>query len=293
MNEDRIKRISMQNIVQLQLTENKIYALSASGNIYVFAAKAIDQRKAVGAPTPSSDSWWSTGWLWGEEETIDFAQLHVNDSLNWKEKYVSQMLFQSVALTCIARFTSIAAGQDHLLALTSKGRAFGHPVTKKANAYGQLGFQKISVTDPASLKTGHNTHFHVDLVPKSLRDPFLKASRSIRAAPDTQPAQSDELSALDDTSVRFCPFVYEIPVLRGVDLSQIAAGARSSFARTPSGRVLGWGANEYGQLGLGANVALDTITIPTEVVLWRAVPNNVHTSCTDVTAGPYSLHSLC
>jgi hypothetical protein len=36
------------------------------------------------------------------------------------------------------------------------------------------------------------------------------------------------------------------PALRGVKVVQIAAGARSSFVRTDTGRVLGWGANDYG-----------------------------------------------
>ncbi|KAF6764701.1 regulator of chromosome condensation 1/beta-lactamase-inhibitor protein II [Ephemerocybe angulata] len=262
------RTLTGKNIIQLQLTDDKVYALSASGQIYVFAAKAKDQPKPVGAPIPSSDSWWGTGWLWGEDQTIDFAQLTPNDKLNRREK-----------------FTSIAAGQNHLLALTSKGRTFGHPINKLANAYGQLGFQSFSVPDPAALLTGTNTHLHVDLVPKSLHDPYMKASRSMRVTIDAEPDVQQDLGGLNDKSVRFCPFIYEIPVLQGIQIAQVAAGARSSFARTPSGRVLGWGANEYGQLGLGANVALDTITVPTEVILWRATPNSVESTCTDVKAG--------
>lgn len=39
------------------------------------------------------------------------------------------------------------------------------------------------------------------------------------------------------------------------------------------------------QIGLGGNVTLDTITVPTEVVLWRGVPSNTRTQCIDLNAG--------
>ncbi|KAH6896476.1 regulator of chromosome condensation 1/beta-lactamase-inhibitor protein II [Coprinopsis sp. MPI-PUGE-AT-0042] len=258
-----------KNIVQLQLTEDKVFALSASGHIYVFASRASKQALAPGTPTPSSDSWWGTGWLWGEEETIDFVKLQSHEKLHRNEK-----------------FTQIAAGQNHLLARTTKGRAFAHPINKKANQNGQLGFRKVTVPDPTPHLTGHkDASLTVELVPKSLADPFAKASRSARLVTASPGSTTDDLVRVDDASIRFCPFIYELPVLREVEVAQVAAGARSSFARTPTGRVLAWGANEYGQLGLGGNVTLDTIIVPTEVVLWRATRGNVITTCTDVSAG--------
>jgi len=39
------------------------------------------------------------------------------------------------------------------------------------------------------------------------------------------------------------------------------------------------------QLGLGSNVTLDTIIVPTEVVLWRFVPGSTESKCLDVKAG--------
>jgi hypothetical protein len=38
--------------------------------------------------------------------------------------------------------------------------------------------------------------------------------------------------------------LYEIPVLEGLKVDQIAAGANSSYVRV-GGKVLGFGANEY------------------------------------------------
>lgn len=200
---------------------------------------------------------------------IDFAQLTPNEPFGWREK-----------------FTSIAAGKDHLLALTSTGRTFAHPVTKQANSYGQLGFQKFAVPDPtAGIIGSPGSHLHITLTPKSISDPNWKASRSMRVVSDNEKLGDEDLAAINDKCIRFCPFIYEIPALRGVPVEQIAAGARTSFVRTPSGRVLGWGANEFGQLGLGDKVTMDTITIPTEVILWRAVSRDLDTNCTDMAAG--------
>jgi len=70
-----------------------------------------------------------------------------------------------------------------------------------------------------------------------------------------------------------------------VNVDQIAAGKRNSFIKTTNGRVLGWGANEYGQIGLGKSVTLETIMRPTEVVLWRSVPKDVVSKCAGISAG--------
>jgi len=79
--------------------------------------------------------------------------------------------------------------------------------------------------------------------------------------------------------------LFEIPALNEIRISQIATGSRTSFARTPDGRVLGWGANEFGQIGLGENVTLSVITVPTEVVLWRDTSKGTRTTCTDIQTG--------
>ncbi|KAF9009392.1 regulator of chromosome condensation 1/beta-lactamase-inhibitor protein II [Cyathus striatus] len=256
-----------QNIVQLQATELKLYALSASGRIYVLAANEKAQELSASTPTPSSDSWWSTGWLWGEDEAVGFAEVHPKEALFWNEKIVQ-----------------ISAGENHLLALTSKGRAYAHPVNKNANEYGQLGFRKIDISEPhAPLVSA--AQFQVELVPKSVRDPYSKASRAARLTTSEPTPTSNILSAIDDISVHFCPILFEIPVLRGVNIMQLAAGRKTSFARTSAGRVLGWGANEYGQIGLGSNVNLDTIVVPTEVTLWKTNTLETRSACTNVTAG--------
>jgi hypothetical protein len=84
----------------------------------------------------------------------------------------------------------------------------------------------------------------VELIPKSLADPYANASRAARATPTT--FTSGNLADIDDRDIRFCPKLFEVPVLRGVEAAQIAAGSRTSFLRTKTGRVLAWGANDFG-----------------------------------------------
>ena len=43
------------------------------------------------------------------------------------------------------------------------------------------------------------------------------------------------------------------------------------------------------QIGLGANTTADTVTIPTEVVLWQILPKNTRSKCLDITARTYRL----
>ncbi|KAI0933928.1 hypothetical protein AcW1_005616 [Taiwanofungus camphoratus] len=262
-----------KNIVGIQVTPSRVFALSASGHIYTLSSSASQQTLPAGTPTPSSSPWWGTGWLWGEEEEIDFTEIRPNEKLAWGEKFVS-----------------IAAGSDHLLALTSTGRTFAHPISLKANTHGQLGFRKFDVPAPASSTYPHLPHGHtrvpVELTPTAIADPYSKASPAVRPLASLPESQDAILFAsLDDRDIRFSDKLFEVPALRGVEIDQIAAGGRSSFAKTTTGRVLGWGANEFGQIGLGSQVTLDTITVPTEVILWRSTPGDMRTTCLDIYAG--------
>ncbi|KAL1748127.1 regulator of chromosome condensation 1/beta-lactamase-inhibitor protein II [Schizophyllum fasciatum] len=240
-----------KNIVQLQLTDSRVFALSSSGKVYVLPSTAAKQALPSPAPRPS----WLGSQLWGDATTVDFEELAPRQALKRGEK-----------------FTSIAAGDDHLLALTSQGRTFAHPITKKANACGQLGFRRFDVADPAN----PSQSMQVELKARSPNATLLQGSG---------PAASENLATFDDADIRWCPYLFEVPALRGIEMAGIAAGKRSSFARTRDGRVLAWGANEAGQLGLGRTVNLDVVTVPTEVILWAATPQRTRTKCLDVAAG--------
>jgi hypothetical protein len=148
------------------------------------------------------------------------------------------------------RITSIAAGRDHLLALTSSGRTFMHPITKNANSHGQLGFRKFDTPDPSSATSA--SRLHVELTPRAVADPYARSSRYARtSSPPSASAGgllpvSENLVDVDDRNLKFSDRFFEVPALRGVKVVQIAACVRSSFVRTDTGRVLGWGANDYG-----------------------------------------------
>ncbi|THH13845.1 hypothetical protein EW146_g6425 [Bondarzewia mesenterica] len=267
--------LSGKNITRLQVTGSRVFALSASGKIYVLSAQAERQGLPSGVPSPSSSPWWGTGWLWGEDGNIDFAEIVPAHALAWGEKFVS-----------------IAAGRDHLLALTSSGRTFAHPITKSANTHGQLGFRKFDIPNPYVAVHTPSSRIHVELTPKAVTDPLGQGSRfsrlSLLSSPPSNsnsPHTSEDLAGVDDKNIRFCDRLFEIPSMKSVKVNQIAAGGRSSYVRTDTGRVLGWGANEHGQIGLGGNVVLDTISVPTEVVLWRSTPGGTMTKCVDMRAG--------
>ncbi|KIP09277.1 hypothetical protein PHLGIDRAFT_23026 [Phlebiopsis gigantea 11061_1 CR5-6] len=252
-----------KNIARVQTTPDRVFCLSTSGHIYALSSRQADQQLAPGQPTPASTPWWGTGWLWGEEENVDFAQIAPSEKLGRGE-----------------RFVSISAGRDHLLALTNNGRTFAHPINLKANDYGQLGLRRVDVPNLSAAAAAH-ARTQLELTPRSVADPYARSTPAVRRTPEASPATP----AVDDSSIRFSDRLFELPALKGVQVGQIATGARTSFARTTQGRVLGWGANEFGQIGLGGNVTIEAITVPTEVVLWRSTPATMRTTCLDVSAG--------
>ncbi|KAI0797823.1 RCC1/BLIP-II [Abortiporus biennis] len=259
-----------KNIVKLQATPSRVFALSASGRIYALSSSSAKQELPAGVPTPSSDSWWGTGWMWGEEENVDFAEITPSEKLGWNEKFVK-----------------ISAGNDHLLALTSSGRTFAHPINLHANSHGQLGFRKFDIPDH-STPLNHSRRT-IELIPKFVKDPYAKSTPAIRKVSSSESSEStistQQDDKLDDSNIHFSDKLFEVPALKEVKADSIVTGSRSSFVKTPNGKVLGWGANEFGQIGLGGNVSLDSITVPTEVILWRSTPLATRTTCLDIFAG--------
>jgi hypothetical protein len=111
-----------------------------------------------------------------------------------------------------------------------------------ANSHGQLGFRKIDIPSGSASKS----RVPIELIPNSVADPYAKASPSIRPNLSSQQPGYEHLAKVDDENITFCDQLFEVPALKNIKVSQIAAGGRSSYARTAAGRVLGWGANEYG-----------------------------------------------
>jgi alpha-tubulin suppressor-like RCC1 family protein len=190
--------------------------------------------------------------LWGDrtaDQTVDFDEVKTNVPLAWRERYSKMMSFRTTLNpNKLTRFVSISAGNDHLLALTSKGRTFVHPISRNANTHGQLGLHRmIHVLQPGLHPD--KARVEVDLIPKSVKDPYALSSPAIRDQRQSKQQnvspEDGTLSSIDDSDIRFCDTLYEMPSLAGVSIAQVVAGARTSFARTENGRVLGWGANEH------------------------------------------------
>ncbi len=152
------------------------------------------------------------------------------------------------------KWASVSTGTHHLLAVTNKGRTFSLPLSPAGNSHRQLGTRQVFET------------------------PFPVPSSSASAIPLSAqlPPESD---------VRFATVLTEIPALKGLQVAQVASSDRTSFARTPNGKVVGWGANESGQIGLGANAAVEMITVPVEIVLAKNYPGGTALSCVDIKAG--------
>ncbi|KAF8522125.1 RCC1 BLIP-II [Hysterangium stoloniferum] len=240
-----------KDIISLAVTPKALYALSASGKIYALSASLKEQ-----PVIPQSDKW---SWLFfgkGDPQSLH----HILDT--------------DVALNSGERFTSISAGSDHLLALTSNGRTFAHPVTRHANTNGQLGLRKITVQDPNNT----SKRLPVELGTTLQRDSMITG----RVDSSKEAMSSDPVN---ETQVGFCDRLFEVPSLCGINVQQVAAGGRTSFARTTQGRVLGWGANEFGQLGLGGNIVVSNVSVPTEILLNKFAKRGLASCCVNIAAG--------
>ena len=94
---------------------------------------------------------------------------------------------------------------------------------------------KMSPSDSSNTTPRQST---IELVPESQLDPFANASPFARAS-----GNSEE----HPESRQLVPLLYEIPSLRGIPITKAVASDRSSYVLTKEGgRVLAWGANEYG-----------------------------------------------
>ncbi|GAA5928668.1 hypothetical protein JCM1841_002960 [Sporobolomyces salmonicolor] len=318
------KTLVGKDLVRVQPTEEgKVFGLSRRGEIWVWASDKLNQRAggveakletgsaSQGAGGGSSLGWLGKGSLWGTSDAneVECIQLKPDVKLERGEKFVS-----------------LSAGSSHLLALTSTGRSFALPLCLRANEYGQLGVRSIellaprrpgfSPAGPLTVRLEPDEHINemarnkVPPVPKNL-DPLLLPPTSPLSpsnpapheqaipplpAPSTgttpvlhpDPVQHTRL----ERSIHFCTTLHEIPSLRGVKVVELVAGKNHSLARLggkAEGRVLGWGAAAYGQLGIGPSLSFPSIPVPTEVPFLRspAYSNNRPTvaKCVKLAAG--------
>lgn len=293
-----VKTFVGKNIIKLATSDSKIYALSKNGNVYVFSTVQARQwpgKKANWSLNPLS--------LFGlfARGTIDYEELRP---------------IPAAKLSRGETICDIRAGSHHLLALSSKGRTFSSPLDTDGNAYGQLGTRRIilgtkenyveTLMEPRMLTEMEQKPVfnQTQVLPAWALPPGLEGNTKtnkpstgpenrgifVRARTNTN-EKPNEAGVSDQViepaaNIRYCTTLHEIPTLKGVQVAQIAAGSDHSIVRTVTGKVLGWGRQTHGQTGLGAQIALEAVPVPTEVVLAKAFPNtSVDIHCTNVAAG--------
>lgn len=85
--------------------------------------------------------------------------------------------------------------------------------------------------------------------------------------------------------IRWTDTLNPIMSLNTVEIAQVAAGLKSSYFRMADGRVLAMGANNLGQLGIGALASVEVVPTPSEIVLARSYPGGITVKCTNIAAG--------
>lgn len=289
-----VRTLVGKDIVKVTASDLKVYALSRKGEVFVFSAVQALQRPA------QSQGGWSTNplSLFGalSSANIDHERL---------------VAAPSAAFQRGEKITDIVSGSNHLLALSTRGRTFSVPIDEKANVYGQMGVRRVLLNAPAT-PDSKATHTETILEPRMLAEvdnPRAPPNASLLPSwalppgvPESNPSSKPVAPTLPTTpsdppprpasltepptSIRFCTTLHEVPALRNVPIAQLAAGTEHSIARTTDGRVLGWGRHTHGQVGLGAQLAVECVPVPSEIVLARSFPSSsVDVRCTDIAAG--------
>lgn len=254
--------------------------MSKNGEVFVIPATL--EKQQVGAERRQEGSWWA---VWKSKDPgTDVEKLKTDSPFSRGEKYVVilvELENTGGLLHSLRRIASVSAGTSHLLALTTKGRSFALPLSLSANSYGQLGARHVQLLSlhPTALSAGAlsvtlapaptiNDPAPLPPPPANL-DPLLRSSntpsapeplgmpRGAISSPITPIDTSHLVRIHDDNEVqsaleqdiRFATTLHEIPSLRGIRIAELAAGKKHSLARLEDGKVLGWGANGYGQLG--------------------------------------------
>jgi len=239
------KTIIGLDLLRVQICSSKIYALSRSGHVYVFAAEHEKQlRKEAASTSPSSStplSWFSSP-------------------------------YEYVKLKAGEKFADIAAGEHHVLALSRAGYVYSVPVDEHANEYGQLGYSRVALAHQCEPTKLVDARLEPEVIRKARRSDTVGSSSHVST------------DAIASSDIRYATQLRPVPSLEGICFAQIAAGTHHSVVRTPDGRVLTWGHNANGQLGLGAHVTFNTVAVPSEVS-WPVSIVGRHAVCTRIAAG--------
>ena len=213
-----------------------------------------------------------------------------------------------IALT-LQRLKTLAAGPGKLFALSDNGRLYVVSASKafqdhRLDRTSQSWWSYLFSTDPGvdhvelqatgGLKRGERwsgvsvgSHHLLAVTSKgrTFSLPLSPSANSHRQLGTRSVFDKSEADLPPDSDPRFATHLTELPSLAGLQIAQVATSSYTSFARTPAGRVLGWGANESGQIGLGAKTAIEIVSTPVEVVIGKSYPGGTSVKCLDISAG--------
>ncbi|CAH7670349.1 regulator of chromosome condensation 1/beta-lactamase-inhibitor protein II, partial [Phakopsora pachyrhizi] len=278
------------DIQQIPCTTHKLYALSRKGQVYVLDISKRDFDN-VKSSSKYSNWYWLGSWL-GYHQPLSqrgIQILHIDPSDRPLDQRES--------------FTSIAAGDNHLLALTSDWRTFASPVNLDANNHGQLGIKRVRINYSNSqsksieLATTAIKYFmHTNK--QRLKQNQARITQQLKLSPEPQvdqPQSESEdshttsnppnLSARDMTvqSSTSCTILNEIPELRSAKVINIACGSSHSLVQTSSGEVYGFGANQFGQIEARLQLIFSGMISPTKTRLSDS--QGTVTKCFSIAAG--------
>ncbi len=177
----------------------------------------------------------------------------------------------------------IATGGRHTLALTSEGRVFSWG----ENKFGQLG----NITSENS-RTPVELDLRGALAGKKVVAVAAGAEFSLALTSEGRVAAwgLHDLGQLGDGSEStFSQEPVEVAadgVLAGAKITQIGAGTRFALALTSTGRVVAWGDNQWGYLGIGKAGGISRVPVVLDSPEWA------EQLITDIAAGPMAGHSL-
>ncbi|KAJ1649443.1 hypothetical protein IWQ61_009475 [Dispira simplex] len=296
-----------KDIRQVAVTQDKLFALSCSGELYMMYSARDRHAKTPGllspdlislptsstgttgtssvlTPMASEQSSWvsqALSWLWplsyfNYDKSYDVQSNQGGD-------FVSTLRQSSTYYNMLVRTTTdgwkpgemireVVSGDHHVCLLTNHGRVWTAASDLQGNDQGQLGRgpEADLVKMPSSAVEENSSHSS------------LSSSNSALWLPHSalNPTETQPKSILP--TVRF-QAVAGLPR----DIDQVACGSRHTVARSARGEVYGFGANDFGQLALGLYAEGKRRRLwPTQIMsLWPRTGRPVDAQCVQVAAG--------
>ncbi|VBB87838.1 Conserved hypothetical protein [Yarrowia lipolytica] len=226
-----------KDAVRIVQSRNMLYALSKDGTVYSFPVSK--ELQVAGPKERETRTRLIPGWK--REAKITYRQLDFDTTLGITEK-----------------LSDISAGQDHLLALSNKGRVF---VSSTGGAIEEV------ETDP-------------NPVIGEFSETLVGTEAPLPSAGQFGIAKFSHFNTAPRPGT-----LYEIRSFRNAVVTNIAAGAFHSLVRDQNGNMWVFGSNKCGQLGLDYAYESQNVALPRQLTLGRICKKDQAAIVTRVFAG--------